>query len=231
MNKAEFDQFADEYYAQHAKNITLSGRMPEFFAEYKILETSKIIEKYGIPARRILDFGSGIGNSVPWFRKYFPESELICADISQRSIELSKQRLPGNETYLKIDNNSLGLPDCSMDLIFSACVFHHIPQEEHGIWFKELHRVLKVGGFLVIFEHNPLNPLTVSAVNKCPFDKNAVLINARKLRRSAELAGWKGINTTYHIFFPRVLAVLRPLEKLLRRICVGAQYCFVARKL
>ena len=42
----------------------------------------------------------------------------------------------------------------------------------------ELKRVLRAGGACVIFEHNPLNPLTVQAVNTCPFDENAVLIKA-----------------------------------------------------
>jgi hypothetical protein len=36
MEKAEFDQFAAEYLAQHAANIRASGESPEFFARYKV---------------------------------------------------------------------------------------------------------------------------------------------------------------------------------------------------
>jgi hypothetical protein len=37
MDEAEFDKFADEYYAKHAASISASGEGPEYFAEYKIL--------------------------------------------------------------------------------------------------------------------------------------------------------------------------------------------------
>lgn len=59
-------------------------------------------DKLNISSKRIFDFGSGIGNSIPWLRKYFKNAQLICADISSKSIEVSKKRFPGNEMYSKI---------------------------------------------------------------------------------------------------------------------------------
>jgi len=35
MDRAEFDKFADEYYALHAANIAMTGESPEYFADYK----------------------------------------------------------------------------------------------------------------------------------------------------------------------------------------------------
>ena len=109
------------------------------------------------------------------------------------------------------------------DVAFSACVFHHIPHEEHAHWLEELRRVVRPGGMVAIFEHNPLNPLTVRAVNTCPFDANARLIRARALKRSLRLAGWRRPALRYHVFFPRRLAALRPLEPLLTWLPLGAQ--------
>ena len=34
MSQAEFDAYVDEYDAQHAQSVKLSGEDPEFFAEY-----------------------------------------------------------------------------------------------------------------------------------------------------------------------------------------------------
>jgi hypothetical protein len=73
---------------------------------------------------------------------------------------------------------------------FSACVFHHIPHGEHWGWLRELYRVVRPGGLLSVFEHNPLNPLTLHAVNTCPFDLNARLIQAGQLARQCRAAGW-----------------------------------------
>jgi hypothetical protein len=83
---------------------------------------------------------------------------------------------------------------------------------------------------LTIFEHNPLNPLTVHAVNTCPFDENATLIRAKTLLSSLDAAGWVRPALRYHIFFPRVLARLRPLEKHLHWVPLGAQYSATVRR-
>ena len=82
----------------------------------------------------------------------------------------------------------------------------------------------------MIFEHNPLNPLTVRAVNTCPFDENAKLVPARTLIRSISSAGWVRSEHCYHLFFPRALARLRPIERHLGWVPFGGQYSARARK-
>jgi SAM-dependent methyltransferase len=230
VNEAEFDRFADEYEAQHRANIAISGEPPEFFAAYKIAELARLSERLSTSPRRILDFGSGIGNSVPFFRQYFAESELTCADASNRSLDLSRRRFPGPERYLLVEGRVLPAENDVFDIVFSACVFHHIRQEEHSHWLEELRRVTRPGGLLVIFEHNPLNPLTVHAVNTCPFDENARLIRAGALVHALDEAGWSESTARYHLFFPHALAALRPAEKHLGWLPLGAQYSATARK-
>jgi len=224
MDSAEFDRFAEEYDVQHSANIAITGESPSFFAAYKIAEFADRAGALKADGARILDFGAGIGNSIPFFRQYFPGSRLTCADPSSRSIALSRERFPGPEQYSVLDGREIPHDAGSFDMTFSACVFHHIPQEEHAHWLAELFRVTRPGGLLTIFEHNPLNPLTVQAVNTCPFDENAVLIRAKTLLRSLKNAGWARAALRYHIFFPRALAGLRPLEKHLSWVPLGAQY-------
>ncbi len=231
MDRSEFDQYADEYLAQHQANIAVTGESPEFFAEYKIALTRKFADAAHLAVRRAVDFGSGIGASVPWFRRYFGDAELTCLDASPRSLALSQSRFPGGgETYREVDGDALPLPDASVDLGFSACVFHHIAHDEHVGWLRELGRVIAPAGRLVIFEHNPYNPLTVRAVNSCPFDANARLISASKLAADMLEAGWKKVETRYHLFFPHALASLRPVEPALAWLPLGGQYSLVASR-
>jgi len=225
----EFDLLADEYRVQHKANVAITGESPEYFSEYKIADLAGLLDRIKLPTAKILDFGSGIGNSLPFLRKYFSGSEISCADVSARSIEIAQIRFPGPENYMQIDE-SIPLPTASQDVVFSACVFHHIPHEQHLHWLAELRRITNPGGLLAIYEHNPLNPLTVSAVNTCPLDVNAKLIKGGTMRKRAIAGGWGEAQVDYKLFFPSALAALRPMERHLQWLGLGAQYRMTARR-
>jgi ubiquinone/menaquinone biosynthesis C-methylase UbiE len=224
LDSAEFDRFAHEYDQLLRQSVGVTGEGPEFFHEYKIRVLSLIAQKRGVPAEKILDFGSGVGNSTQYMRKYFPQAQLSGADVSERSLEVAAERFPGVSTGLRIEDNRVPAPDGAFDVAFSACVFHHIPHDEHIGWLRELRRATRIGGMLAIFEHNPLNPLTVRAVNTCPFDENAHLIRANELMRRFRESGWADVQTQYHLFFPHALSGLRGLEPYLAGIPFGGQY-------
>lgn len=230
VDTTEFDRFADEYHSLHLANLAITGEAPEYFAEYKIKALHAIAAGHGVQARHILDFGSGIGNSIPEFSRSFPKAKLTCADVSQRSLGLAARRFPGLAGSLRIEDDRLPIEDQAVDLAFSACVFHHIPHAAHLSWLRELHRVTRPGGLLSVFEHNPLNPLTLHAVNTCPFDANARLIRAGQLARRCRAAGWVRPQVRYHLFFPRALAALRPLERWLSWLPFGGQYSVTAMR-
>lgn len=226
---AEFDALADSYHAVHKANVAMTGEDPEYFAEYKIADLARLATAISPAARTVLDFGCGIGNSIPFFRRHFPGVQLTCADASERSMEVARSRFPGGESFVTV-GKTLPLPSGSQDLVFSACVFHHIPHEEHLHWLCELRRVTRPGGWLAIYEHNPLNPLTQWAVRTCPLDENARLVGARALRRMALLAGWSNPDAEYKVFFPAALRFARAWEGRLGRVPLGAQYRLAARR-
>jgi SAM-dependent methyltransferase len=230
MDNAEFDRFADAYHAQHRENIAVTGEGPEYFAEYKINQLKQIVERNQVDVSRICDFGAGIGNSIPFFRRYFPEAALTSADVSERSLALGEQRYPDSGDHVLIRESRIPSEQGNFDVVFAACVFHHIPHDQHVMWLSELRRVTRHGGLIAIFEHNPLNPLTVHAVNTCPFDENAQLIFAGDLVRRLAAAGWSSPRIQYNLFFPRALALLRPFEAKLGWLPLGAQYAAIARK-
>lgn len=233
MDEAEFDRFADEYRSMHEQNIKASGESPEYFAEYKIQDIARELGGQGHPSHdglRVLDFGGGIGNSVPYVRRWLPGARLTCADVSKKSLEIAGGRFPGQAEYVPICGDRLPFDDQSFEVIFVSCVFHHIPHEEHVRILAELNRVLRAGGHLFLFEHNPFNPLTVQAVNTCPFDENARLIRPGVMRQRVRTAGFGEARVRFRIFFPHALRGLRPLESRLRWLPLGAQYYVMARK-
>ncbi|MEO0033790.1 MAG: hypothetical protein RIS94_3548, partial [Pseudomonadota bacterium] len=177
----------------------------------------------------ILDFGAGIGNALPPMRAAFPDTRLVALDVSAASLDLvNAQKIAGVST-LAYDGISIPLPDNSIDCVFTACVFHHIPVDHHIPLLREIRRVLRPDGAFVLFEHNPANPLTRRAVARCEFDRDAVLINAAEMRHRLLAAGFDAVDRRYCLFLPPVLGRMRRLERLLHWLPLGAQYHLIGR--
>jgi SAM-dependent methyltransferase len=229
VSHAEFDAYVDEYDAQHAQSVRLSGEDPEFFAEYKAVEAARVMAAVGLRPERIMDFGAGRGNCVAHLQRAFPDAALTALDVSSRSLTHCAARAIRPLETVCYDGQSLPFENASFDLVFTACVFHHIPAEDHIRLLAEIRRTLTPKGRFILFEHNPWNPLTRHAVATCPFDANAVLISAPEMRRRLRAAGFADVALRWTLFFPAFLAPLRPLERALGWLPLGAQYCLVAR--
>jgi ubiquinone/menaquinone biosynthesis C-methylase UbiE len=230
MARAEFDAYADRYDELLASSIASSGEGHEYFAEYKIRDLAGLWGvSHGTEAspQRILDFGSGTGSSIPHLITYFPKATITGADVSRESLDLARQRWSSAASFVHCSGTQLPFADGHFDLAFAACVFHHIPHDQHAPLLGELRRVVRRGGLLVLYEHNPLNPLVRKTVASCPFDEGAVLIPARTLRQRVASAGFEKVRSAYRVFFPRRFRALRPIERGLVWLPLGAQYYVV----
>ena len=225
---AEFDAIAESYVDQHARSIRLSGESVDYFARYKIEAARRLADDRGVQVNRILDFGSGIGNSLAPMREQFPETPITCLDVSEDSLDLSRRNIVAGTDFRTYDGVTLPDDLGTFDLVFTACVFHHIEADVHVSLLRQLRQTLRPGGFLLLFEHNPWNPLTRHAVNNCPFDENAVLISAPEMRRRFKAAGYMDTAIDFRMFFPGPLAALRWIEPALAKIPLGAQYSVAA---
>jgi len=226
LDAAEFDKFAEEYQAAHAKNLRCTGEQPEYFSRYKIETIRRRWDTDLRPEpKTILDFGAGVGNSLPFLAQQFPAASLTALDVSQRSLEIAQRRNPGVATFVLHDgSNDFSLTQGTFDLIFTSCVFHHIPAKEHVGIFAQLRALLAPNGVMVTFEHNPRNPVSRYIVATCPFDENAILIPAPELAERQRKAGFSKVDISYTGFFPGSLRALRPLERFMTAIPIGAQY-------
>lgn len=65
-------------------------------------------------------------------------------DITDRHLELARQRVGGRATVVKSEARSLPFPDNSFDYIYSHGVLHHLDQPEIAV--REIMRVLRPGG-------------------------------------------------------------------------------------
>lgn len=227
----EFDKFAKDYKDILDDSIQgLSEFGSEYYCEYKV----KIIkDSIKFCPEKILDFGCGEGSSCTFLRKYFPNSVIEGIDVSSCSIEEAKSKQIKDCNFSFYDGKTLPFEDCSFDVVFVACVFHHIEKQNHQLLIEEISRVLKKGGKLFIFEHNPINPLTQKVVKDCIFDKDAELIFPIEMKKTVKKAGFKAPKINYTLFVPRynLFKNLFFVEKYLKWFFVGAQYYIEASKI
>jgi SAM-dependent methyltransferase len=229
VQAAEFDHYAENYLTTHERNLRISGEAPDYFARYKIEEVRRMWSRARLPEPRgILDFGAGVGNSLPHLATLFPTAALTALDVSAESLAIARRRFPDAADFVCYEGGELPAPAGRFDLVFSSCVFHHIEAAEHVDVLARLRRLLTPDGRLVIFEHNPLNPVTRYIVATCEFDEDAVLIPAGTFKARQRAAGFTKVGIRYTGFFPGPLRALRPLERLMIGLPLGAQYYTVA---
>ena len=89
---------------------------------------------------------------------------------------------------------------------------------------------MRPGGLVVVYEHNPLNPLTRVAVSRCEFDEGVELLSRGETKSLLRRAGLEPIESRYIAFFPWRGRGLRALEHGLARLPLGGQYVVGAMK-
>ncbi len=98
----------------------------------------------------ILDFGCGCGRVI---RHLKINSSLHGTDYNPDLINWCRSNLP----FGQFDTNGLAPPTRypyeKFDFIYALSVLTHLPEELQGSWMKELWRVLRPGGYLIISTH------------------------------------------------------------------------------
>lgn len=220
----EFDRYADRYESDLRASMPPAFLEDRYFAEYKVLYVTRRLRVRKPPA--VLDFGCGIGRSLTLFGEHLPGAELWGFDVSPESIRMAQERAPG----ARVTSDLHDLPEGRFDVVFAANVFHHIPLSERLNALRACARLLSREGSVFLFEHNPLNPVTSHVFERCPFDEGAIMLPRKESLELARAAGLRVAHRAYTLFFPRPLAVLRPLEKVLAWLPLGAQYCLELKK-
>src|SRR5262249_49691100 len=122
------------------------------------------------------------------------------------------------------DGQVLPYADSSFDCAFAICVLHHVPVDQWKAFLKDMSRVVKPGGLVLVIEHNPFNPATQWIVNTCEFDANAHLLKPWTLRKLMKSAGIANPWVKYILFTPFASKAFRLLDGVLSGLPLGAQY-------
>lgn len=111
---------------------------------------------------KILEIGSNTGQSTLTISELYPNSDIIAIDIDSNMIKRAKENLKyaksdnllfsnDNINYQKGDVEKLEFKNNSFDLVISGGTLSFVNSREKAV--KEVHRVLKPGGFFISLEY------------------------------------------------------------------------------
>lgn len=223
MTETPFDELAGRYRKVLDQDVQLSGETGAYFAEYKARFIRDLVVGPGFSGT-VLDYGCGVGLLSGFLNACLPAATVHGFDESAESIRHVDGALRTAGLFTT-DPDKLAP---AYDLIVLANVLHHVAPPRRLELVRSLCRRLAPKGQLVVFEHNPVNPVTVRVVKRSPLDADAVLLPRRETLAQLSGAGLRVVRCSYIVFFPRVLALLRPMERFLAWCPLGAQYAAVA---
>jgi ubiquinone/menaquinone biosynthesis C-methylase UbiE len=139
----QYEKINDNFYSKDFWKVNRSRN--KWFSEWV---KAKIFKKYmkGIERGVLLDAGGGVGNWAWYFMDEF--REVYVSDISKVALD----KIP--EPKIKKLHNSItkhNLPDSYIDCLLLIDVFEHIDKKDLVPMMKDLQRILKKNGKIIIY--------------------------------------------------------------------------------
>ena len=224
-----FDSHARDYRNQCEHGLELSGESKEFFARGRLDYLRRWWERSGRAApRAIVDYGCGIGDVSALLAETFPAARVIGADPSSECIGEARREHGSERVRFETLEALEGAGVAEVDLVHVNGVVHHVRPPDRPEFFRRCAGLLAPDGVLAVFENNPWNPGTRLVMRRIDFDRDAVSASSGEVKRRLETADLRVVDTRFLFVFPRALRLLRPLERHLERLPIGAQYGVIA---
>ncbi|MDP9868558.1 MULTISPECIES: class I SAM-dependent methyltransferase [Streptosporangium] len=125
------------------------GRRRETFTRLAALSGAR-------PGDRVVDVGCGTGYLTRIMARLVgPDGQVTGVDPSAAVVEHARRRAAANCSYLVGEGQAMDLPDACADVVVSSLAVHHMPAAARGTAIREMFRVLRPGGRLLIAEFRP----------------------------------------------------------------------------
>jgi SAM-dependent methyltransferase len=182
----------------------------------------------------LLDYGCGAGDLMRVLAGLGARGTFAGCDVSTGMLDEAARRWPAAAgpapALAPQDGARTPFAGGQFDIATISAVLHHVPIAKRPAIYAELGRVLKPGGRLYVFEHNPRNPLVRHVIARTPIDENAILLDADEVEQGLLGTGRWELETDYLMFMPPGIAFLRFVDRALAWLPLGAQYAVAARK-
>ena len=122
----------------------------KFFAYWQRTNVNRMARKIPANNRKALEIGCGTGR---WCKLLSEHGFKVTGiDIQSETIQQNK-RLIDDCTFYEMSGDELGFEDNAFDLVLSITVLQHMPYTTQEKVFREIYRVLKNNGHLLLLEN------------------------------------------------------------------------------
>jgi SAM-dependent methyltransferase len=157
MSDSHFDSIASVY----------DDSLPLHVVEHYLRKRTRFVLEH-CPTGVGLDVGCGTGALAA--RLAEAGYEMVGVDPSEGMLEVLRARTPGIRA-VKASGSALPFPDDGFDLVMSVAVMHHIADPgDVRQTLREMVRVAKPGGRILVWDHNPRNPYWPRLMARVPQD-------------------------------------------------------------
>jgi SAM-dependent methyltransferase len=226
---SDFDRHSESYRDDVQRSIGFLGQSHDFFVRHKVAHLLRLSRRWvGEPKDlSILDVGCGIGLTDRYLAESF--GSVGAVDVSEESLAVARDANP-TVAYQAYDGETLPFSNGSFDVTFAIGVLHHVPVSARSGFVREMGRVTAPAGLAVVLEHNPYNPLTRVAVDRCDFDEGVIIPSRRSTSALFRANGLRVVDDPYILFFPWSFPGSGQLESVLGWAPLGAQYIVAGRR-
>jgi tRNA (cmo5U34)-methyltransferase len=127
---------------------TYAAEMAAEIPGYEELQEAVATATADIDATRVLELGTGTGETALRVQARHPEAAWVGIDASEAMLGRARERLPGAD--LRRQRLEDELPSGPFDLVVSSLAVHHLDGPRKRDLFSRIARVLRPGGLFVL---------------------------------------------------------------------------------
>ncbi len=170
----DYDQVFKEHVAEH-------------YARKRVALVRELLPHGGA----VLDVGCGTGALAGWIQRAGYEVTGVDASVGMLREALDRDVAAVYAAF----TTALPFPDGSFDLALSVATMHHLETPERvSATIAEMGRVVRRGGFVLVWDHNPLNPYWPILMRRVPQDHgDERLVSIWELLEATRWAGLRPV--------------------------------------
>jgi SAM-dependent methyltransferase len=98
----------------------------------------------------ILEFGCGPGRVLRMMFRHADDLRVVGTDVDAAAIDWCRSNFPFGEFHVNDKNPPTNLPSSTFGLIYAISVFSHLAEQPHVGWLRELRRLSRRDGVLIL---------------------------------------------------------------------------------
>ncbi len=159
--------------------------------------------------KKILDWGCGSGRVLRHLSSFVDKSNTIYGtDYNKKYTNWCKENIKDAHVVNNELTPPLNYKKDSFDAIYGISIVTHLSKKMHHLWFKELHRVLKKDGLLLLTTHGLCFKEKLTLKEQYSFDQGTLIEHKHKVEGN------------------RLFATYQP-PKFITRICIDKGFKIV----